>query len=566
MIGADLLALAIKRQGVETVFSLPGHLESFYGALEVHEFRLIHMRHEAAVIMAADGYARTRKGIGVACVTAGPGLANALGGLASAYDACTPLLVITGCNPMAMADSAALQDMDHTRVARPMTKWAATVREGWRLAEYVDRACRIALSGRPGPVLLEIPRDLSEGEVDAALAEPALKPLIKVDRPLADAESIERAADLLAEAERPLVIAGNGAYWGDAGPGLRRLAEEFRLPVFTKGAARGLVTEDMETGFGFPLAWLAAREADVVLVAGARMGHPMGYAAPPFYSKNARFIQIDIDGSEIGRNRYVEAPVVGDCGPAVDALAQALERRHNQPKDTTWVNKALAPRIARLNELGRESEGQVHPLHMARELKKRLPDNAIFVGDGANCLNWYKAEIEIKDTLGWMDQDPFGSMGVGVPMALGAVAAEQETGSNRPVFVGTGDGAFGQYLGELATLSLHGLPLFIMVANDGSWGASRNITLNLFGGTFGALIDQSRYDVVAEGLGCHGELASTPDEVGPAMDRALAAVADGKPTVLNVIADAASGELRSDPLLQMVTFNPAWFDIRSGKG
>ena len=564
MIGAELMAEAVRRQGVNTVFGLPGHLESFFGALQDRKMRLIHMRHEAAVVLAADGYARTRCGVGFACVTAGPGLANAVGGLATSFEACVPLVVFAGRNPLNTVDSATFQDFDHTRAVRQMTKWAATVYSPSRLGEYIDRACRTALSGRPGPVLLEIPREVAEGAVNGDVASDSLRPLLPQRRPLAGEEAVGRAADLLAEAERPLIIAGNGAYWGNAGPGLRKLMRDFRLPVLSKGLARGLVPEDMKLGFPWPVAYPASHQSDVVLIAGARMGHPIGYAAPPLFHEKARYIQIDIDGTEIGRNRYVEAPVVGDCGPALERIAEALDRRGYSFRDPGWLIPVLQERLDRIAEVGRENDGQSHPLKMARELAIRMPDDAIFVGDGANCLNWYKAVIPVKAAPGWIDQDPFGSMGVGLPLAIGVVAAEQEKGSNRPVFLGTGDGALGQYLGELATASLHGLSFFIMVANDGYWGASRNITLRLFGDTYGTNLNQSRDDLVAEGLECRGELAATPAEVGPSFDRALAAVRAGKPALVNVLVDPKSGDLREDPRLQMVSFNSNWFTYRSG--
>ena len=562
MIGAELMARAIERQGVGTVFGLPGHLESFFGALQAREIRLIHMRHEAAVVTAADGYARMRRGIGVACVTAGPGLANAIGGLAPAYEAGTPLLVISGRNPFSLLDASAIQEMDHPRMVRPITKWAQTVHEASRLGEYVDMACRIALSGRPGPVLLDVPRDFAEGSVDEEIAARSLGSLTRAARPLADPGAIRRVADLLVEAERPLVVAGNGAFWGEAGEGLRKLAHDFGMPVMAKGSGRGLVPEDGETVLSWAQGHPAARHADVVFVVGTRLNGTIGFGAPPYFSEDARFIQIDIDAAEIGRNRHVEVPVVGDCGPAVDEIAAELARRYAKPRDAGWMKDALQDRMSRLERLGREEKGMVHPLRMARELAPRMPENAIFVGDGANCLNWYKAILKVRATAGWMEQDPFCSMGVGLPLAIGAMAAEQETASPRPVFLGTGDGALGQYLGELATASLHRLPLFIMVANDGSWGASRNITLRLFGGTSGVEMNQSRYDLVAEGLECHGEFAASPEEVGPAFDRALQAVRGGKPALVNVLVDRESGALRADPLLQMVTFNPGWAPAR----
>ena len=558
MFGAELMARAVERQGVKTVFGLPGHLEAFFGALQERNIRLIHQRHESAVVLSADGCARVRRSIGVACVTAGPGLANALGGLASAYMACTPLLVFCGRNEFRVAEIGALQEMDHTSAARPIAKSVLTVHEASRLGEYVDMACRVALSGRPGPVLLEVPRNLPLERVDEDIAAPSLRPLIRPARPLADPAAVARAVDVLMEAERPLILAGNGAYWGEATEGLRRLAGEFRLPVFANALARGIVPEDMEVGFPWPMASPAAREADVVLVAGKRMDFTIGFAAPPFFAKDARFIQIDVDGAEIGRNQPVAAPIVADCGPALAAIGVELARREYQPRDPAWAVEALRDRLARIDELGREQTGMVHPLRMARELAQRMPPDAIYVSDGANCTNWFKAVLRVMRSPGWMDHDPFGSMGVGLPLAIGAAAAEQESASPRPVFLGAGDGALGQYLAELATASLHGLPLFIMLANNGAWGASRGITLRTFGGTYGVEMNQSRYDLVAQGLECHGELATSPEEVGPAFDRALAAVRHGKPALVNVLVDREVDGQRGDPLVQMVPFNPQW--------
>lgn len=563
MDGSHLMAKAIERQGVKTVFAVPGHMEYFFGALQDQGIRLIHMRHEAAVVTAADGYARARRGIGVACVTAGPGLANAVGGLVTAYDACTPLLLITGRNPLLLNDTNALQNLDHPRLVQSITKWTATVYDASRLGEYIDIACRIALSGRPGPVLLEVPRDVSHHEVNDKMAAFSLLPLVRPALPVAAPNDIERAADVLMQARRPVIIAGNGAYWGQAGTGLRRLAGEFRLPVLTRALSRGLVPEDLDVGFSWPMAHLAVREADVVLLAGIRIGSVIAYGAPPFFREDTRFIQINLDGAEIGRNRFIEAPVVGDCGPAVEALAEELARRAYVPRDTSWVTEALRSPQKRFNEMGREETGMVHPLRMARELAARMPDNAIFVGDGANCLNWYKGVLGVQNAPGWMDHDPFGSMGVGLPLAIGAMAAQQESASPRPVFLGTGDGAFGQYLGELATASLHKLPIFIMVANDGCWGASRNLELRLLGRTVGVELNQSRYDLVAQGLECHGELAASPADIGPAFDRALEAIRSGKTALVNVLVDRKVGELRADPYLQTMPFNHEWFGKRS---
>jgi acetolactate synthase-1/2/3 large subunit len=555
MLGADLMAAAVERHGVRTVFGLPGHLESFFGALDRRGMRLIHMRHESAVVLSADGYAQTRRSLGVACVTSGPGLANAVGGLASAYDAGTPVLVFAGRNPFAMLDARPQQELDHVRLVRSITKWAQVVHDPARLGEYVDMAARVALSGEPGPVLLEIPRDIAVATVDDA-AIPG--PVIRAHAPAPALEDVVRAVALLARAKRPLLVAGRGAYWSHASDVVARLNRDFGVPVLLQGPGRGLIPEDFETVFPWPMGSIAAREADVVILAGVRMEGAIGFAAPPFFNADAKFIQIANDAAEIGRNRVVEAPLAGDTRLALEALVYSLEAAKVAPRDASWVKAAVAPRIARIAGIDAgpaPEEGQAHPLRMARELAKRMPADALFVGDGANCNNWYKATFRMQSSPGFLDHEPFGAMGTGLPYAIGAAAAFAEDGSPRQVYLGTGDGAFGQYLAELASASLHGLAIFVMVANDGTWGSSRNITLRMFNGTTGVDLNQSRYDMVAEGLECHGEFAPTPADVAPAFDRALAAVRSGKTAVVNVLVDRVASGDRADPLVQMISFN-----------
>jgi acetolactate synthase I/II/III large subunit len=556
MLGADLMAAAVERQGVRTVFGLPGHLEAFFGAVERRGMRLIHMRHESAVVLAADAYAQTRRSLGVACVTSGPGLANAVGGIASAHAAGTPVLIFAGRNPFAMLDGLPMQELDHARLVRSITKWAQVVHDPSRLGEYIEMAARIAMTGETGPVLLEIPRDVCNATVDEGKAEASLGPVIRAHAPGPAAEDVARAAALLAKATRPLIVAGRGAYWSRAGDALRRLNRDSGIPVLLQGPSRGLVPEDFETVFPWPIGSIAAREADVVILAGVRMEGAIGFAAPPFFNADAQFVQIAVDAGEIGRNSVVAAPVAGDTRLALEAIGEALAAQAVRVRDGGWAKAAIAPRIARIEALGNGKEDeQVHPLRMARELAKRMPADGLFVGDGANCNNWYKATFRMQASPGFQDHEPFGAMGTGLPHAIGAAAAFQEDGSDRAVFLGTGDGAFGQYLGELATASLHKLPIFVMVANDGTWGSSRSITLRMFNGTAGVDINQSRYDVVAEGLECHGEFAQTAAEVGPAFDRALAAVRAGTPAVVNVLVDRVASGDRADPLVQMISFN-----------
>lgn len=521
--------------------------------------RLIHMRHESPVITAADAYAVTRRSLGVACVTAGPGLANAVGGIASAFDACSPVLIFAGRNPTAMLDSRPQQELDHVRLCRSITKWTQVVHDASRLGEYIEMAARIALSGQPGPVLLDIPRDVATAEVDEAKAAAWLGPLLRAHAPAPAPIDVERAVALLATAKQPVLVAGRGAYWSHAGDIVARINREFGIPVLLQGPSRGLVPEDNVNIFPFQIGNIALRDADVVILAGGRMEGSVGYGDAPLFSTSSKVVQIYDEAAEIGRNRAVDAPMAGDVRLALEALADGLKARKPQ-WSAAWAAQAVAPRLTRIEESGRSETGHAHPLRMARELTARVgPDEMLFIGDGANANNWYKAIVRCTQSPGFIDHEPFGAMGVGLPHAIGAAAALQEDGSKRMVCLGAGDGAFGQYLGELATASLHGLPIFVMVANDGAWGSSRVITERLFGGTTGVDLAQSRYELVAQGLECAGEFAATPAEIGPAFDRALAAVRAGKTAVVNVLVDFATGRERADTLLQMVSFKRQGF-------
>jgi acetolactate synthase-1/2/3 large subunit len=329
--------------------------------------------------------------------------------------------------------------------------------------------------------------------------------------------------------------------------------------VLLQGPSRGLVPEDMVNVFPFQIGNIALREADVVIMAGGRLEGSVGYGDAPLFSPASAFVQIFDEAAEIGRNRAIEAPLAGDVSLALDAIADGLAK-HKTQWSAAWVAGSVAPRLARIEESGRNETGQAHPLRMARELAARVgPDEMLFVGDGANANNWYKAIFRCSQSPGFIDHEPFGAMGVGLPHAIGAAAALQEDGSQRIVCLGAGDGAFGQYLGELATASLHDLPIFVMIANDGAWGSSRVITERLFGGTTGVDLAQSRYELVAQGLECVGEFAATPGEIGPAFDRAVAAVRAGKTAVVNVLVDFATGRERADTLLQMVSFKRQGF-------
>jgi acetolactate synthase-1/2/3 large subunit len=314
----------------------------------------------------------------------------------------------------------------------------------------------------------------------------------------------------------------------------------------------------MKLGFAWPLAQVAAKDADVVLIVGLRMSQRMGYGLAPRFAAAAKFIQIDIAAKVIGRNRAVDVPIVADARQAVEALHAALAAMAYHPAgDPTWVNDALKIRQARIDELGRGEAGPIHPYRMARDLMAQLPENAVYVGDGADIQNWMHAILRVRSERAFMDHYPLGSMGIGTPLAVGAAAAAREQAEEsgeveRPVVLVTGDGSFGFYCSELNAAALAGLKIVCLISNDGAWGTEKHGQLSALGKTVNCELGQWDYHLIAHAYGLNGERIERSEDIAPALRRAFAA---DKTTVLNVITDPMAGLVRKqDPRVQTVAF------------
>ena len=556
--GGMVISRTLKKYGVNTAFSLAGAAHThLLDALDKDDFAIISNRHETATVGAADGYARITGKLGVALIIADQGVPNAVSGILTAYEACSPVLVIVARPHTAGIEPQAQVDHDAMALTRTISKWSRTVHSVDRLREYVEVAARTALSGRPGPVVLQVPQEFFSAAVERADELDA--PITEIHRPAPPLAAIEKAAEMLDKAKRPAVIVGGGAMWSGAGPALRKLSADFGIPVFGNSLGRGLVPEDDELGWGWPLAQVAAKHADVVLWVGARMTQRLGYGMAPRFAGNAKFIQIDVLGEEIGRNRAVDVAVVGDAMLSVVALNAALRKRKAKAKTSVkWIMDALKPRLEFIDSLGRNDTGPIHPYRFARELMKRMPKDAVYVGDGADVQNWMHAIIRIRSERGFMDHYPLGSMGIGTPLALGAAAgarelAKEKGGKPRPIIHVTGDGAFGFYPSEYNGAILAGLKINTFISNDGAWGTEKHgQTLALqrhVNVTFGDV----QYDLMAKAFGCLGQRVTQPSEVGAAIDRSLASKVT---TVTDIVTDPDAGHVRkTDPRVQMIAFS-----------
>jgi acetolactate synthase-1/2/3 large subunit len=464
----------LRRYNVGTVFALAGASQSaLLDELDRAGVRIISSRHESATVGAADGYARVTGKIGVAFINVDHGMANAVTGILSAFEARSPVLVLVGREPDGYTEPEMKIDHDELAMVRGVSKWARTVHAASRVPEYVDMACRRALTGPCGPVVIAYPEDFLDAACDPGVdfESPAPRP----PRVLPHDADIEHAADLLARAKRPVIIAGSEAARARAAEALRALSRDWQIPVFTNAMGRGLVPEDATLGFPWPVAQTAAKDADLVLWTGARMARRLAYGLSPRFDAQAAFIQIDPDPLEIGRNRDAQVGIAADVRETLERLGAALANRRNAPFDPAWVAAALQDRLAGFAAQAAIESEPVNPFRIGHVIGEEMPKDAIFVQDGAVILSRTFGVLRLTEPYSYIDTYPLGSMGMGTPMAVGAAAAAKEmaeaTGTRpRPVILLTGDGAFGFYPMELSGAVQAGLDLTVFISNNHCWG------------------------------------------------------------------------------------------------
>src|SRR5262245_59116534 len=452
-------------------------------------------------------------------VAPGPGVTDAVTGVANAYAARSPMLLIGGAAPLGLRGLGALQEMEQVALLRPITKGSWSVAETRQIPEVLTTAIRAALSGRPGPVFVEIPVDLLLNRVEERLAPVPVK---YVHRPpaLADPDAIETLAALLRDAERPVVIAGGGVYWDDAAGSLASLAAAFGAPVFMNGAGRGSLPSDHPCAFaharGFALA-----QADVVLVLGAPLDFRLGYGRPPTFAEDARVCMIDSDPAELGRNRPLELGLLAHIGRALAQLAEALPRGL-APRMEPWrrqVRHREEEARAALEAQCASDDIPVSHYRWAAEIARVITPDTIVVGDGGDVVGCAAKFVPLARPGQWLDPGPFGCLGVGPSFAMVAKLLRP----HHRVLLIAGDGAFGLNGMEMETAVRFGLSLTCIVGNDGGWGQIRNPQVSFWGEAraVGTSLPITRYDRMVEALGGRGVLVEDPREIGPALDKAL---------------------------------------------
>ncbi|MGI9185469.1 MAG: acetolactate synthase [Solirubrobacteraceae bacterium] len=528
--GGRLIARALKAQGVSKLFTLSGgHLFSIYDGCRAEGIDIVDVRHEQTAAFAAEGWAKVTRTLGVCALTAGPGVTNGMSAIASAHENHSPVLVLAGRAPAFRWGQGSLQELDHVPFVSPLVKFAATAASTADIPALLHRAMREALEPHSGPTFVDFPLDhvFMEADVPAvaeALPEPCLGPG-------ADVRELERAAVLLREAERPVVLAGTNLYWGRGEEALRALAEELRLPVFLNGLGRGCLAADHELAFARARS-AGLGEADVALVIGVPLDFRLGFGAA--FAPEAEVIAIDVAPSERAHPRAVAAELYGALPATLDALLAAASSDSRRAARDAWLASLRAiedeKRGAEAGELA-DSRAPLHPMRIYGELAQMLDRDAIVIGDGGDFVSYAGRVVDSYQPGCWLDPGPFGCLGSGPGFALAAKLGHPD----RQVVLLLGDGAFGFSGMEFDTLARHGVAVVGVVGNNGIWALEKHPMENLYGYSVAAdLRPETRYDQVAEALGCHGELVRTPGELRPALERAFGA---GRPALVNVLTD-----------------------------
>lgn len=539
--GGELLVRTLENAGVSRIFGLHGgHLETIFQSCLDHKIPITDVRHEVAAGHAAEGYARARRTLGVALVTAGPGFTNVISSMANAYLDRTSVLYVTGSAGLREAETNTLQaGIDQVAIARPITKWAHQITRTDQIPRLVAQAIRVATSAPTGPVLLDIPIDVLGAKIEES--EAAIPETLQLDvAPVPPAQAVEQALDLLTSARRPAIMAGVGAWQAGAGDALRAFVEATGIPVFSDFQAHGLLpsSHPLYGGTFHKMADLSSPDGrpDVVLALGVRLGLFTLGASDKLIPKAAKFIHVEVDPKEVGRLRDVDVPIVADSAQTLRALS-AMAKDRTWSDFTKWhrmIADARAARRASMEEALNRSAPPIHPYQAVSAIVDSIEENTIVVGDGAEAYHWLNEVIHQNQAGSYITHGFLGCVGFGLGLAMGAQTARPD----RRVLCLAGDGAIGFTIVEFDTMVRHRLPIVVVIMNNQSWAASQHLQEIVSGANrvTGTRLSNAKYQDVAAAFGARGQYVARIEDLRPAIK---AAFASGEPCCINVAIDLA---------------------------
>ncbi len=521
--GGRVVAKALASRGVSHLFTLSGgHLFSIYDGCRAEGIEIIDVRHEQSAVFAAEGFAKATRGVGVAALTAGPGVTNGVSAIAGAQANGSPVCVLGGRAPELRWGAGSLQEIDHLPFVSPLVKDARTVKDPALIGPMTAAALDLATVAPSGPTFVDYPLDIVFSEAEPEVPDPPVASAVA-------AEGVEEAAALLAGAERPAIMAGTGLYWGRGEEQLRALAERLGAPVFLNGLGRGCLPADHDLAFSRARG-AGLGGADVALLIGAPIDFRLGFGGS--FGEDTKLVRLDAAPNQLTANRRPEVDLVGDVRVTLEALLDAAG--DGAPRTTSWLQRLREvegeKRAAELEEL-EDGRSPLHPVRVYRELGEVLDRDAIVIGDGGDFVSYAGRFVETFEPGCWMDPGPFGCLGAGPGQAIGAKLAHPE----RQVCLLLGDGAFGFAGIEFDTMARHGLGVVGVMGNNGIWALEHHPMKYLYGYSVAAeLRPETPYDEMVEALGCDGAVVRDPEQLRPALERAFES---GRPTLVNVITD-----------------------------
>ncbi len=535
--GGYLVQKVFKKEGVRYLFGIPGgHIYPMMESCAEHGIPFIGVRNEMNAAFMAEGWALTTGEVGVCTGTAGPGFTNLVTGLANASRNMVPVLCMAGKARTSEYDRNELQDFNQLSMVEEMTKHARSVPDGRRIPEYVGRALAAASGDRPGPVYLEIPRDRMEAadyEEDEIEFQQTWR---TTARPGGSEADIRKAAEMINGAQRPMIIAGSGAFFSGAAEVLTKFVEKTGIPVFTRNAGRGIVPDYHPLAMGIgasqhPICAGALKNADLIILLGTRTGYTLTRGAFP---KDTDILRVDISAAALTDQLDIAQGIVGDVRTVLEQLLPvAEENSHDQ-----WVGllkESISGIAAFTHDAMVSDQKPIHPLRLCAEIAQRVDRDTIMVIDGGDTASWGNMVLPAMGPgqLLTIANGSFGPLGVGVPYAMAAKLAHPE----KKVILLTGDGAFGYGAMEYDTCMRYGIDITTVILNDACWGMIKNSEAKKASAEkefVGLYLRETHYEEVVNGLGGYGELVTEAAEIGPAIDRALESKL---PSVVNVMTD-----------------------------
>lgn len=543
--GGELIARVMKENGVRYCFAINGgHLFPILAELRSHDIKLIHMRHEQATAYAADAYARVSGQTGVCMVTAGCGLTNAVTGLCTGALTGSSIVCISGQHPNTEDHLGSFQEAYGSEVVDSFAKFTKRVTD-WSTIQFDLRsAFREAISPPQGVALFEIPQNiLYHHDEDARQRKGARRFTLDDVRSAGEPSHVDRAIELLHAAERPVIAAGDGLFWSQAGPEIKEFVDLTGIPIYARRAGQGAVSEDHPLAIRGPFKKPFTGRADVVLAIGFRFWSGEHFGQPPTWTDKAKYIQIDAVPTRIGWQVEADVPIVGDCKSVLRQMInriKELKLDFSKNRNSEWFKEIQQTRQrfeAAIAEQNKKIAGNdpIHPARFAQDILKVLDKNATMIIDSFTMSGWMSQQTTCRFMGQVVDAGPLAPVGHGVGMAIGAQLARP----GQQVAIVMGDGGIGIGGWDMETAARYKLPVVCLLWNNSSWGPNFDQMPGLKGKTdpFN-MLPNIRYDKIFAEMGCHGEHVEKADQIVPALERAFKS---GKPAVVNVVGDVTIG-------------------------